>query len=131
MTFVLLLCLMHMPTVPDFQLVAAIGQHESEGNNNAIGDKDCYGYLQVRQVCLDDVNHHYGTNYKVADILGNRNLSIWVFQKYMETYATKKRLGRTPTQEDKARIWNGGPNGFKEKTTKPYWAKVKKHMSPK
>ena len=35
------------------------------------------------------------------------------------------RLGRTPTNEDLARIHNGGPNGYKKTATDGYWKKVK------
>ncbi|XP_063961092.1 lysozyme-like [Lytechinus pictus] len=46
-------------------------------------------------------------------------------QFYMKRYATKKRLGETPTCEHFARIHNGGPNGHTSSSTKPYWKKVK------
>ena len=47
----------------------------------------------------------------------------------MKRYATEKRLGRPVTQEDIARIHNGGPNGYKKKSTEKYWQKVKKVLS--
>ena len=46
----------------------------------------------------------------------------------MDRYATVERLGRKPTLEDIARIHNGGPNGWKKKSTDAYWAKVKKEL---
>jgi hypothetical protein len=46
----------------------------------------------------------------------------------MAIYAKPERLGRTVTDEDRARIWNGGPTGYKRKTTKGYWGKVQKHL---
>tara|TARA_Y100001973_G_C5147650_1_gene306301 strand:+ start:922 stop:1149 length:228 start_codon:yes stop_codon:yes gene_type:complete len=45
---------------------------------------------------------------------------------YWQRYATSKRLGRTPTNEDRARQHNGGPNGHKKESTIKYWTKVKK-----
>ncbi len=88
---------------------------ESSGDNNAIGDKKladhAYGCLQVRKPCLIDVNKRFGTRYQPQDMLGNRSLSVWVCQKYLEMYATRTVLGREPTDEDRARIWNGGPLG--------------------
>jgi hypothetical protein len=53
-------------------------------------------------------------------------MAIDMFEIYMQRYATKHRLGRKPTLEDMARIHNGGPNGWKKESTKPYWEKVKK-----
>tara|TARA_R100001015_G_C4631072_1_gene193269 strand:+ start:649 stop:1071 length:423 start_codon:yes stop_codon:yes gene_type:complete len=50
--------------------------------------------------------------------------SLRTFRKYMARYATERRLGRKPTLEDEARIWNGGPNGYKRAATKPYWNKT-------
>ncbi|HLP43934.1 MAG TPA: hypothetical protein VK145_01495 [Candidatus Nanoarchaeia archaeon] len=113
-------------------LVNALIQVESGGDDSAVGDKNlknkAYGCLQVRQDCVDDVNRVYGTNYRAKDCLNDRALSIKIYELYMKLYATKKRLGREPTDEDRARIWNGGPNGWKKSSTKKYWAKVKKKL---
>ncbi len=119
-------------SVPSDRLIAALIEHESGGDDNEIGDTDlknkAYGCLQIRQPCVDDVNEAFGTNYRAKDCLGNRELSIWIFRRYMELWATEKRIGRKPTDEDCARIWNGGPNGWKKKTTLKYWVKIKRIM---
>ncbi len=118
---------------PRKALVAALIQVESSGNDQAIGDKQladkAYGCLQIRQPVCDDVNHRYGTNYRAKDMLGDRSLSVRVCYLYMAIYATKDRLGREPTDRDMARIWNGGPNGWKAKKTVAYWAKVRQYLS--
>ena len=54
--------------------------------------------------------------------------SLRVFRRYMARYATERRLGRKPTLEDQARIWNGGPNGYKRAATHGYWNKVKEAL---
>ena len=46
----------------------------------------------------------------------------------MNHYATQARLGHAPTDEDLARIHNGGPNGYKKSATLGYWEKVKKYL---
>ena len=46
----------------------------------------------------------------------------------MGIYATEKRLGRPVTDQDRARIHNGGPNGWKSPATIGYWSKVKKFL---
>lgn len=99
-----------------------------QGDDAAIGDKNltnhAYGCLQIREPVLTDVNGRYGTNYKPTDMLGNRALSVWVFNAYMNIYALPTRLGRAVTDQDRARIWNGGPNGYKISATAEYWIEV-------
>ncbi len=111
-------------------LVDALIKVESKGNDYAIGDTSfidkAYGCLQIRKPCLNDVNGANGTFYKPEDMLGNRALSVWVFHRYMDLYATILNLGHVPTNEDRARIWNGGPNGWKSPSTEGYWQAVSK-----
>jgi hypothetical protein len=115
------------------ELISALVQVESRGNDRAIGDRGkgekAYGALQIRKPCVDDVNRVAGTRHRAEDMLGNRALSVWVCQKYLETYAAPKWLGHEPTLEDMARIWNGGPSGWKRASTNGYWVKVKKALA--
>ena len=59
---------------------------------------------------------------------GSYEYSEKVMQAYMNRYATCSRLGHEPTDEDIARIHNGGPDGYKRKATDDYWKKVEKHL---
>lgn len=110
--------------------IDVIAEIESGGDPNAIGDKHlknkAYGILQIRKPCLDDYNRWNKTAWKVEDLLGNEELPRKVFKDYMKYYATKKRLGREPTLIDMARIWNGGPNGWRKSSTRGYGAKVER-----
>lgn len=112
------------------ELVKALIKVESEGNDNAIGDRHlkdmAYGCLQIRKPVCIDVNRAYGLSLTPQMMLGNRQLSIDTFYRYMALYATAKQIGREPTDEDRARCWNGGPTGWKRSTTVAYWAKVQK-----
>jgi hypothetical protein len=124
------------PTVPpapatDEKLIAALIQVESSGNDNAIGDKTlahrAYGCLQVRQPVCDDVNRIYNTERLAQNMLGNRVLSIDTFRKYVKIY-------KCTTDEEKARVWNGGPSAKNKGTkqyvaTNGYWSKVNKILS--
>lgn len=115
-------------------LIDALIQVESSGNLFAIGDvtlaDKAYGCLQIRKGVCTDVNKKYGTSYKPQDTLGNKELSIDLFNKYFTIYT------QNDTDEEKARAWNGGGNYQKiynkkgyEKYSKQlddYWAKVKK-----
>lgn len=98
------------------------------GDDAAIGDKNlpnhAYGPLQIRQPVCIDVNHAFGTTYAPQDMLNNRPLSIWCFNAYMDIYARPDRIGRAVTDEDRARIWNGGPNGYKIAATLTYWDQI-------
>ncbi|MEK9201602.1 MAG: hypothetical protein AAB944_01385 [Patescibacteria group bacterium] len=123
--------LAEVPEVPT-ELIQALIQQESTNNDYAIGDKNlknpAYGPLQVRKPVIEDVNRRHGTNYRAEDCLGNRDLSIKILHLYVAIYATQKRLGRKPTPEDLARIWNGGPNGYKKEVTVKYWRKVQEYL---
>lgn len=113
-------------------LVDALIQVESGGNDYAVGDKNltnhAYGCLQIRKPVCIDVNNALGTSYKPEDMLGNRTLSKTVYTAYMDLYATAKAIGRAVTDEDRARIWNGGPTGYKKASTVIYWSKVQKAL---
>lgn len=110
-------------------LVDAIAKVESSGNPNAIGDGGkAYGLLQIRQEVLTDYNRAKGTGLVMMDAFDPIKARM-VFRWYVGHYATEKRLGRPPTIEDMARIWNGGPNGWKKTATLKYWVKVKRVFS--
>jgi len=106
-------------------LIHAIHLVETGGRTGPIsGDNGAaLGPLQIHRGCWQDAN--IGGSYsQCADL----EYSKRVFHAYMKRYATEKRLGRIPTFEDMARIWNGGPNGYKKQATIKYWKKVKEHL---
>lgn len=97
-------------------LVESADATHPDGNDNAEGDKGlinhAYGCLQIRKGAVTDVNQVWGTSYQPQDFLNNRPLSIKALETYWNRYATEKRIGRPVTNEDRARIWNGGPNAW-------------------
>ncbi len=107
-------------------LVDAIHHVESSGRlGPLVGDGgDSLGPLQIQRACWQDANVP-GKYEDVADLAYAKR----VFAAYMARYATERRLGRHVTDEDRARIWNGGPNGYKKKATLKYWLKVKKELN--
>ncbi len=109
-------------------LIIGIMMVESGFDNAAIGDKglpaEAYGPMQIRLPVCEDVNRKYGTNFEPQNMLNQRDVSIAVFCLYVAIYATEAHIGRAPTDEDRARIWNGGPNGWNEPSTIGYWQKV-------
>lgn len=114
-------------------LLAAILLVESSGNPNPPdGPNGEVGPLQIRQCVVDDVNRFYSLdynnlNYTLDDMREIRN-AVVVFRCYLAMYATPSRLGRPVTDQDRARIWVGGPDGWRKKSTLPYWRKVQRAM---
>jgi len=82
------------------------------------------GPLQIHECCWEDVKRD-GENYSDCEGL---DYSLEIFRRYMRRYATEKRLKRSVSDEDRARIWNGGPNGWQRKSTENYWKRVQKEI---
>jgi len=127
-TFLITVLLLSSPaySLTDKELndvLSAIRIVESGNNSDAVGDNgSAIGVYQIwKPYWIDsrlDGTYHDCFNPAYADR---------VVRSYMKRYATKRRLGREPTQEDIARIHNGGPNGYKKKrATQRYWEKVKR-----
>lgn len=116
-------------------LLSALIAVESGGNPNLIGDKHlknkAYGVYQIRQPYLDDVNRISGTSFTIEEIRESRPLSRWVTVTYLKHYGARytRITGKPLTYEVAARIHNGGPNGWKKKSTDAYWAKVQKYIN--
>ena len=99
-------------------LLSAVAMVESSNDplkNNS--KENAVGLLQIRQCCVDDLNRHYGTNYKLDDFY-NPKLAKWAFVSYGRIYGAE-------TAEEYCKIWNGGPRGMKKAATAKYWRKVK------
>jgi hypothetical protein len=102
-------------------LVSAIHKVETGGKTGKIlGDGGkALGPLQIHQVNWRDAiefDKSIGGKYSDCEKL---EYSKKIFNAYLTRYAKNK------TNEQKARIWNGGPNGAKNKNTLKYWQKVK------
>jgi len=99
---------------------------ESSGNDLAIGDGGAArGPLQIHKSVVQDVNRISGRKFQWSRMT-NRAEATQVAQIYLGHYATEKRLGHKPTAVEVARIWNGGPNGYKTRATDGYAAKFNK-----
>lgn len=85
-------------------------QVESNGNDYAVGDLNiseadggpAYGCLQIRQGVMDVYNKVKGLSLTAKDCLGNRTLSIDVYNTYWTVNTSMI------TDKDKAFAWNGG-----------------------
>lgn len=109
-------------------LLAAIVAIESGGNDHARGDHGtAFGAYQASAAAIRDVNRAHGTHYTTRDMT-NRAAATFVFNGYVNLYATPERLGRPVTDEDRARIWNGGPDGWRRRATLPYLRKFRRYV---
>lgn len=106
-------------------LELAIMKQESGGDLYAIGDvtlvNKAYGCLQIRQGVCDDLNRKNGTKIKSEQMLGNINLSLYVFREWQKIY------NLNGTDEEKAKSWNGGA-GYKQRIGNPKYATYNKHV---
>ena len=109
-------------------VLTAIRAVESNNNPNAVGDSgNAIGVYQIWEVYWKDATERSGIGGKYRDCF-DPDYADRIVRAYMDRYATEKRLGRPVTMEDIARIHNGGPNGYKKKSTLKYWSKVKCHI---
>ena len=110
--------------------LAILIQIESSGDPNARGDNGrSLGILQIGELCVEDVNRIYkleGTDheYQIWDAY-NVKKSKEICKRYLSHWGNKyeqetKAMGQS-TFEAYARIWNGGPRGYKKEATDKYW----------
>jgi len=103
-----------------------VSQIESGDNDQAIGDGGrSHGRLQIQLCVIEDVNRIYGTDYQ-PESRYNPIHSADIFCKYLLYYGKyyERKTGEKATYEVLARIWNGGPNGWRKKSTIGYWQQV-------
>lgn len=109
-------------------LILALWAVESEGAKypppGALGE---VGPLQIRPILVDDLNR-LGHSFTYAD-RHDLEKSKAMCRIYLAHYATRQRIGREPTAQDMARIWNGGPRGWRKPSTLPYWRKVRHELN--
>ena len=114
--------------------LAALLAVESGGDKAAVGDKHlsnrAYGIMQIRKPYLTDVNRIAGTNYTLKRVANSEALSRWCVVTYVKHYGKRytRLTGKPLTIEVASRLHNGGPNGWKKRSTDAHWIKVRNHM---
>ena len=115
------------------ELIEALIQVESRGNDSAIGDRHLsepsVGVLQLRPIMVREVNRilrkqKIKKKYKLSDRF-SRDKSIEMFLVWKNYHHPEGGF------ETIARNWNGGPWGYKNKRTEAYWAKVQLELNKK
>ena len=110
------------------KLLAAMCEVESGGDCSKIGLADelgCYQILEPYWIDALEQNPSIGGVYE--DVL-DKEYSEKVIYAFWDRYATEERLGRPATDEDRARMHNKGPNGYKKDSSIPYWIKVQDEL---
>jgi hypothetical protein len=119
------------------KLIPALIQVESGGDAGKIGDSGkAVGILQIHKRVVDDVNkyvllyflvyHRYEYTDRQDPII-SKNICAFYLDKWGRHYELE--TDELPTLEVLARIWNGGPDGWKKKATLNYWEKVKTELA--
>jgi hypothetical protein len=109
-----------MKTAMLILIVALRGVESSNGLTSA-------NQLQIQDICVQDVNRIYGTLYTAQDVYDykkSREIAELYLTYWGEAY--RRKTGRPVDYEVLARIWNGGPNGWKKPSTLNYWKKVRR-----
>ena len=110
------------------KLLDAICKVESNCDSSQIGDNgDSIGAYQIQYAYWLDAIEFSGIGGEYDDVL-NDDYAQQIVLAYWDRYATMKRLGHIPTDEDRARIHNGGPNGYKKSATVKYWNKIQNEL---
>lgn len=112
-------------------LLPALATVESNHNINAVGDNGkAKGILQIWDVVIKDVNRVYKTNYVHNDAF-NKEKSFDIATKYLKFWGKRYTINnhKPATMEVYARLWNGGPKGYKKIATIKYWNKVNDILS--
>lgn len=87
------------------------------------------GPLQISKACWIDATEYdksIGGKYEDCQHLW---YSVKIQRAYMKRYCNERRLGRKPTDFDRARIWCAGPDGWKQECSLPYARKIMEAMN--
>jgi len=108
-------------------LFAVIAEKESHFDPAAWNrDEDSVGIVQIRRCVIDDINEAYGLDFSYADRWSPyRSRLIFALCMALNAERYRKETGKEPDVEALVRMWNGGPDGYREPETLEYWRAVK------
>ena len=115
-------------------LLPILCQVESGNNPAALGDYSrgeyrAVGCLQIWKIVVDDVNRIQKKEVFAYKDRSDRLKSLRMAEIYLTHYGRHlEKKGVEVNIEVLSRVWNGGPNGYKKKSTEKYWKKVKKEL---
>ena len=115
-------------------LLPILCQVESGNNPAALGDYSrgeyrAVGCLQIWKIVVDDVNRIQKKEVFTYKDRSDRLKSLRMAEIYLTHYGRHlEKKGVEVNMEVLSRVWNGGPTGYKKKSTEKYWKKVKKEL---
>lgn len=108
-------------------LLPALIAVESGGDWSKVGAAGERGGLQITTACIADVNRIYGlqgaqrfTQDDAYDPVQAKAICVAYLSHYGRGHESLEEL---------ARIWNGGPEGYKREKTLSYWFKVQNYLN--
>jgi len=114
-------------TFNDF--INALNMVESSGKRTNVPPGDggaAIGSFQIHRACWQDaVQHDPSIGGKYSDC-NNYDYSVKIVRAYLHRYGAK--FIKTDNWEALARIWNGGPAGYKRTATLSYWRRVQSNL---
>ena len=119
------------PRVTMEHLFAAVSDVESGGNWRAFKrDEDAAGIVQIRPCLVADCNRIVGHRRWRLQDRWDRRQSEEMFKTDLSHYgrAYRRETGREATAETYARMWQGGPAGWRKASTLKYWSKVRARL---
>lgn len=112
----------------DYYFIKAIALVESGGNPTRVNTKEkAVGIFQIRPIAVADINRIIGKRVFTLKDRYNAEKSVQMMYIYLGYYGNvyTENMGKSPTDETYARIWNGGGYGYAKYSTMEYWYKVK------
>lgn len=111
-------------------LFAAMRQVESYNGRELVGDHGMSrGVYHIQACYIKDVNRVYSTKFTLVDrddpVKAHRIVRLYLAH-YGRVY--NKTTGKPVTCEVLARIHNGGPEGWRKKSTLKHWKRVERAM---
>ena len=120
-----LLAFLVAPAMGRDRLFDAIVEVESRGNPNAVGDAGkAHGLVQSWRPAWQDGCNVLGVHWNYATGVRDTRKCMQIFHAYTSLYGAQ-------TDQQRARIWNGGPGGDHHRSTLSYWLKVRREMRTK
>ncbi len=132
---VLVLAAGRAAATPSDRLWEATAEVESGRDPRAYNRREAAaGIVQIRPTCLKDINRIARlegldlrfTSADRYDVRQSRRMWKLYLKHYGELY--RRTTGRDPTDQVYARIWNGGPRGYRKGATLRYWRRVFRAM---
>lgn len=111
----------------DSEFIRKIGYLESGNTDSITGDSGRgKGRFQIYNICVKGSGLHDLLGYSHEDMF-NKEKSVHVFWATMGIfcYSYAQKHGKYPSYEDLARMWCGGPEGYKKNATLNYLHKFK------